>query len=97
MIRRPPRSTLTDTLFPHTTLFRSGDLHWRLDHIGGGPQLPQLKALAQQLGISDRVEWQGAQAQDAVIAAYRTADAFVLACRRDRDGDMDGQIGRAHV
>src|SRR3546814_11888347 len=36
MIRRPPRSTRTDTLFPYTTLFRSraverdGDLH-------GGP------------------------------------------------------------
>src|SRR3546814_2703963 len=32
MIRRPPRSTRTDTLFPYTTLFRSadpvaGDLH----------------------------------------------------------------------
>src|SRR3546814_16666982 len=25
MIRRPPRSTRTDTLFPHTTLFRSID------------------------------------------------------------------------
>src|SRR3546814_10834106 len=25
MIRRPPRSTLTDTLFPYTTLFRSPD------------------------------------------------------------------------
>src|SRR3546814_19486711 len=24
MIRRPPRSTLTDTRFPYTTLFRSG-------------------------------------------------------------------------
>src|SRR3546814_5462217 len=24
MMRRPPRSTLTDTLFPYTTLFRSG-------------------------------------------------------------------------
>src|SRR3546814_15079094 len=24
MIRRPPRSTLPDTLFPYTTLFRSG-------------------------------------------------------------------------
>src|SRR3546814_17224087 len=24
MRRRPPRSTLTDTLFPYTTLFRSG-------------------------------------------------------------------------
>src|SRR3546814_10070430 len=26
MIRRPPRSTRTDTLFPYTTLFRSLDL-----------------------------------------------------------------------
>src|SRR3546814_2720480 len=31
MIRRPPRSTRTDTLFPYTTLFRS--IH------RGGPQL----------------------------------------------------------
>src|SRR3546814_12630245 len=32
MIRRPPRSTRTDTLFPYTTLFRSGpagDPYWR--------------------------------------------------------------------
>src|SRR3546814_11852248 len=27
MIRRPPRSTRTDTLFPYTTLFRSGAVH----------------------------------------------------------------------
>src|SRR3546814_1512902 len=27
MIRRPPRSTRTDTLFPYTTLFRSADFH----------------------------------------------------------------------
>src|SRR3546814_4733207 len=26
MIRRPPRSTRTDTLFPYTTLFRSGGM-----------------------------------------------------------------------
>src|SRR3546814_17979095 len=26
MIRRPPRSTRTDTLFPYTTLFRSTDI-----------------------------------------------------------------------
>src|SRR3546814_6128211 len=31
MIRRPPRSTRTDTLFPYTTLFRSPPaLDWRL-------------------------------------------------------------------
>src|SRR3546814_1115266 len=31
MIRRPPRSTRTDTLFPYTTLFRSGPARrkWR--------------------------------------------------------------------
>src|SRR3546814_2517991 len=28
MIRRPPRSTRTDTLFPYTTLFRSGVAAW---------------------------------------------------------------------
>src|SRR3546814_3560891 len=27
MIRRPPRSTRTDTLFPYTTLFRSRQAH----------------------------------------------------------------------
>src|SRR3546814_5330261 len=33
MIRRPPRSTRTDTLFPYTTLFRSfGQLARRLSH-----------------------------------------------------------------
>src|SRR3546814_13105032 len=30
MIRRPPRSTRTDTLFPYTTLFRSPFLEQRL-------------------------------------------------------------------
>src|SRR3546814_9866837 len=34
MIRRPPRSTRTDTLFPYTTLFRSGHVQhvfgWRI-------------------------------------------------------------------
>src|SRR3546814_7098842 len=31
MIRRPPRSTRTDTLFPYTTLFRSEGAQIRLD------------------------------------------------------------------
>src|SRR3546814_1498352 len=33
MIRRPPRSTRTDTLFPYTTLFRSEAVHG--DAVGG--------------------------------------------------------------
>src|SRR3546814_16579042 len=35
MIRRPPRTTRTDTLFPYTTLFRSG----RVQEIRRGPAL----------------------------------------------------------
>lgn len=65
-------------------------LHWRLTHIGGGKLLPDLKAQAARLGLADRITWRGAETQDAVIAAYRAADLFALACRVDRDGDMDG-------
>src|SRR3546814_1519856 len=32
MIRRPPRATRTDTLFPYTTLFRSSSMHCLLHH-----------------------------------------------------------------
>src|SRR3546814_8167291 len=35
MIRRPPRSTRTDTLFPYTTLFRSRE-QLQLPRSGGG-------------------------------------------------------------
>src|SRR3546814_5615548 len=33
MIRRPPRSTRTDTLFPYTTLFRSIIRKYRIDEL----------------------------------------------------------------
>src|SRR3546814_3617526 len=41
MIRRPPRSTRTDTLFPYTTLFRSGFAGKRalLAVAVGGPEI----------------------------------------------------------
>src|SRR3546814_7207013 len=35
MIRRAPRSTRTDTLFPYTTLFRSGQQLCRFDFVEG--------------------------------------------------------------
>src|SRR3546814_10910179 len=42
MIRRPPRSTRTDTLFPYTTLFRSEPRRGRL---GDTPAHQALRAL----------------------------------------------------
>src|SRR3546814_18550093 len=44
MIRRPPRSTRTDTLFPYTTLFRSdnsGEFVGLINTIGAPPAVTQ--------------------------------------------------------
>jgi glycosyltransferase involved in cell wall biosynthesis len=65
-------------------------LAWRFVHIGGGPLLPDLKQRAGQLGLSDRIEWRGAQPQEQVLDLYRHADLFVLASRIADDGDRDG-------
>lgn len=65
-------------------------LAWRLDHIGGGPLLSDLKAKAERLGLAKRITWQGPQTQDRVIAALLAADLFVLASRPAADGDRDG-------
>src|SRR3546814_16480681 len=48
MIRRPPRSTRTDTLFPYTTLFRSRALHAQLS-----PLLDELRTVIGQASSSD--------------------------------------------
>lgn len=66
------------------------ELDWRFTHIGGGALLDGLRRAAARHGIADRVEWRGAQPQEAVLAAYREADLFVLASRIAADGDRDG-------
>src|SRR3546814_12650008 len=50
MIRRPPRSTRTDTLFPYTTRFRSGwyDRGFQLAYVAGLPEAPEWALLSVQ-------------------------------------------------
>ena len=66
------------------------DLHWRYEHVGGGPLRDRLAGTAARLGLADRILWRGALAQDDVLKAYRAADLFVLASRIAPDGDRDG-------
>lgn len=66
------------------------DLAWRFIHIGGGELLPELKAKAEALSLSERISWQGSRAQAEVLAQYRASDLFVLPCRIASDGDRDG-------
>lgn len=65
-------------------------LHWRWTHIGGGALLSELRSQAAALGLAGRIDWQGPQAQQAVIAACRDADLFVLPAKIAADGDRDG-------
>src|SRR3546814_12147690 len=51
MIRRPPRSTRTDTLFPYTTLFRSAVQGFRQR---GRPQVAEVALLAQPRHLRGR-------------------------------------------
>ena len=81
------------------------DLHWRFEHVGGGPLADELKAQARRLGLADRIAWRGAGTQDEVLAALRRADLFCLAARdrrrrrsrrpaqRDHGGDVAGAAG----
>src|SRR3546814_13438957 len=65
MLRRPPRSTRTDTLFPSTTIFRSevhGDgsrvnaLSYR-DRVGGDVHRVELEVVFVQIGLLPNTEW----------------------------------------
>src|SRR3546814_12012049 len=55
MLRRPPRSTRTDTLFPYTTLFRSPvalDLLPRVGQHGFGPCQRRLRRIVRRPHLS---------------------------------------------
>src|SRR3546814_4490817 len=69
MIRRPPRSTRTDTLFPYTTLFRSG--------VAAAPERARThgRAGARRIGVRRRVET-SAYPLHARLAAARRQPVF---------------------
>src|SRR3546814_12075214 len=57
MIRRPPRSTRTDTLFPYTTLFRSPaplEAGQRLEGLGFDPVEPGIEVIGKGRVDGDR-------------------------------------------
>jgi glycosyltransferase involved in cell wall biosynthesis len=66
------------------------ELYWQWTHIGGGTELPALKRQAEQLQLTPRIDWQNSRSQQEVLAAYQSADLFVLPCRIAKDGDRDG-------
>src|SRR3546814_8055867 len=105
MIRRPPRSTRTDTLFPYTTLFRSldavhddasgtraFDVRTHLDQAVG--QVDDLRLPCRVLDHGGAVG-QGSRHQHVLGGADADDVEVHLAAAQTRRAGLE--IGRAHV
>src|SRR3546814_3556300 len=85
MIRRPPRSTRTDTLFPYTTLFRSADAP-RPAEDEGASGTPQGRQAAPAAGAHEAL--QGRKDQSARgLPADRHPDSDLLCALQGADAD----------
>src|SRR3546814_20637644 len=90
MIRQPPRSTRTDTLFPYTTLFRSercsgtaGRVTMRPDYVDFHTHLDLYPDLARALAACDRK-------RVATLAVTTTPTAFERNVELSADRDFVG-------
>lgn len=63
---------------------------WTLRVVGDGPERATLEAMANALGISMQVRFDGARPHAESLAAIRRAGIFVLSCRTATNGDKDG-------
>ncbi len=57
---------------------------------GDGPLRKELGSLVQKLGLLKFVSFEGSLDRREVTAWIRNLDVFVLACKKDSNGDMDG-------
>src|SRR3546814_14597812 len=101
MLRRPPRSTRTDTLFPYTTLFRSAR-RMSGENVGILPDEIRLT-----LGIRDILVLRNLDEVPQIFGPalmmpgqsfrlpFEQASEYQFACTAHASGQM--KIGRAHV
>src|SRR3546814_21182852 len=88
MLRRPPRSTRTDTLLPYTTLFRSGDV---------GRQRPAVELARKELGLVEGLH-RGDRTDECVVAGHEIEEAVIEArLRRLRRGHVGGAEGETQL
>src|SRR3546814_5727016 len=97
MIRRPPRSTRTDTLFPYTTLFRSRALAAGDRIRGGNRSVGRVPGKIGELVVEEEAVH---HAPGPEVRFDRGGDRHRIAARIDDDhvaGAAGLEIGRAHV
>lgn len=58
----------------------------RLEVVGGGPERPRLEALADRLGVADRVRFAGFVAEEDLAAHYHRASCYLHTAREESFG-----------
>src|SRR3546814_6886756 len=103
MLRRPPRSTLTDTLFPYTTLFRSLRIGLEMHLEFADPDFPGFFLPSHETGKigADNPDNLYAFAKvkgdnDYIIRGNRGTVSY-LSIGTQKGGYETDEIGRAHV
>jgi glycosyltransferase involved in cell wall biosynthesis len=67
-----------DRMLHAIVVCRSKKVDCQLLVAGAGPELPRLKKLAEELGITENVVWLGALAHDDIWALMNAADVFMI-------------------
>jgi glycosyltransferase involved in cell wall biosynthesis len=79
-----------DVLIRALAALKSEGLLVELQIAGDGPLKEELQNLARTLDVANLAQFVGSLPHDQVASWMRQLDAFVLACKKDRNGDMDG-------
>lgn len=79
-----------DVLIRAVSLLKDKPYKIKLSIAGDGSLRNELEALAQELNMQESVCFVGSLAHNQVAEWMQNLDAFVLACKADANGDMDG-------
>ena len=79
-----------DDLLRALVLMRNASWQVDLSIAGDGPLRSELEQLVDELGLRETVHFIGAVGHTAVADWLASLDVFVVACKQDSNGDMDG-------
>jgi glycosyltransferase involved in cell wall biosynthesis len=79
-----------DTLLLAAGMLARQGRKFTLEIAGSGPLMEELRACAGSEGLGEMVKFLGPIANDKAPEWLSRIDLFVLACRQDKNGDMDG-------
>src|SRR3546814_20004327 len=100
MLRRPPRSTRTDTLFPYTTLFRSGRTILWNPRLGRASQVNVFIGDKRDIAAGDRIQWRLATKEldlkNAERGTIECLDGTVATIRWDRRDRKSTRLNSSH-